>query len=265
MSEFASGAGRAVCYCGDERVPNTGRTDRPARSPSCQPPASTRYIFPEVAGSVGSVTCPGADPYPRIHTSVGSGCRSGRPKNIRILRIRMRIRNTGTFTSFFKDKKWKKLQKIVEIKVFLTIFCLMMEGSGAGSILVTNGSGCGSGRPENIRIRIPNTGRGAGPAFVGECRIGSCPALGLRILTVCLCLIALIFLNVCVSLPYLRKKYSILDPHRSGSYNLQCLNKDSDLVFNHARSKDSTSMHSLLFFSKNIFLPIWIKFCKFYT
>ncbi len=38
-------------------------------------------------------------------------------------------------------------------------FCLMMERSGAGSgtVLVTNGSGCGSGRPKNIRIRIPNT------------------------------------------------------------------------------------------------------------
>jgi hypothetical protein len=31
----------------------------------------------------------------------------------------------------------------------------MKEGSGAGSVLVTNGSGCGSGRPKNIRI--PNT------------------------------------------------------------------------------------------------------------
>jgi hypothetical protein len=27
-----------------------------------------------------------------------------------------------------------------------------MEGSGAGSVLVTNGSGCGSVRPKNIRI-----------------------------------------------------------------------------------------------------------------
>jgi hypothetical protein len=33
-----------------------------------------------------------------------SGCGSERPKNIQI-RIRMRIRNYGTFTSFFKDKK----------------------------------------------------------------------------------------------------------------------------------------------------------------
>ncbi len=31
-----------------------------------------------------------------------------------------------------------------------------MEGSG--SVLVTNGSGCGSGRPKNIRIRIHKTG-----------------------------------------------------------------------------------------------------------
>jgi hypothetical protein len=62
----------------------------------------------------------------------------GRPKNIRIW-IRMRIRNTGTLTC----------QKTVEIKVFLIFFCLMMEGSGAGSVLVTYGSG----RSENIRIR----------------------------------------------------------------------------------------------------------------
>ncbi len=34
----------------------------------------------------------------------------------------------------------------------------MMKGSGAGYVLVTNGSGCGSGRPKNIRIRIHNTG-----------------------------------------------------------------------------------------------------------
>jgi hypothetical protein len=34
----------------------------------------------------------------------GSGCGSGRPKNIRI-RMGIKIRNTGTFTSFFKDKK----------------------------------------------------------------------------------------------------------------------------------------------------------------
>ncbi len=33
----------------------------------------------------------------------------------------------------------------------------MMEGSGAGSVLVTHGSGCGSGRAKNIRIRIRNT------------------------------------------------------------------------------------------------------------
>jgi hypothetical protein len=44
-------------------------------------------------------------------------------QNIRILRIRMRIRNTGTFTSFFKDQKSKRTYKTVEIKVFV-IFLL---------------------------------------------------------------------------------------------------------------------------------------------
>jgi hypothetical protein len=33
----------------------------------------------------------------------------------------------------------------------------MVERTGAGSVLVTNGSGCGSGRPKNIRILIPKT------------------------------------------------------------------------------------------------------------
>jgi hypothetical protein len=54
------------------------------------------------------------------------------------LRIRMRIWNTGT------------------IYIILHRFCLIMEGSGygsgAGTVLVTNGSGCGSGRPKNIRM-----------------------------------------------------------------------------------------------------------------
>jgi hypothetical protein len=34
----------------------------------------------------------------------------------------------------------------------------MMEGSGSGSVLVTNESVCGSRRPRNIRIRIHNNG-----------------------------------------------------------------------------------------------------------
>ncbi len=36
----------------------------------------------------------------------------------------------GTFTSFFKDNKSKRSHKTVEIKVFLTFFCSMVEGSG---------------------------------------------------------------------------------------------------------------------------------------
>ncbi len=40
-----------------------------------------------------------------------SGCGSGRPKNIWKVRNRMRIRNTGIFTSFFKDKSHKEVTK----------------------------------------------------------------------------------------------------------------------------------------------------------
>jgi hypothetical protein len=79
----------------------------------------------------------------------GSGCGSGRPKNIR-------IRITGTITSFFKENDViKKLQNRRNQG-----FLLVMEESRNGSVLVTNGSGYGSWRPKNIRIlriRIPNT------------------------------------------------------------------------------------------------------------
>ncbi len=51
------------------------------------------------------------------------------------------------FTSFFKDKKksWKKSQNSRN-QGFSYYFCLMIEGSGSGSIPHTNGSG--SGRPK---------------------------------------------------------------------------------------------------------------------
>ncbi len=66
----------------------------------------------------------------------------------------------------FKDKKSKRSHKAVGIKVFLTFFCLVIEGSSSGSrsILMTDGSGSGSRRPKNIwirliRIRIRNTAK----------------------------------------------------------------------------------------------------------
>ncbi len=76
----------------------------------------------------------------------GSGCGSGRPKNIRILGIRMRIRNTATFTPFFKGKKVIKKSQNSRNQGFSYYLCLMIEGSG-----------CRSVRPKNIRIRIRNT------------------------------------------------------------------------------------------------------------
>jgi hypothetical protein len=39
---------------------------------------------------------------------------------------------------------------------FSFYFCLMTEGSRAETVPATNGSGCGSRRPKNIRIRIRN-------------------------------------------------------------------------------------------------------------
>jgi hypothetical protein len=64
----------------------------------------------------------------------------------------------GTFTSFLKDKKSKRSQKTLGIKVFLLF--LLDERSGSKSKPRNNGSG--SGRPKNmwirwIRIRIRNT------------------------------------------------------------------------------------------------------------
>ncbi len=46
-----------------------------------------------------------------------------------------------------------------------------------GSVLVTDGSGCGSGRPENIRIlrikiRIHNTGRNKAITMCADSRLG---------------------------------------------------------------------------------------------
>jgi hypothetical protein len=54
-----------------------------------------------------------------------------------------------------------KSQKESQNQAFSYYFCMIAEGSGSGSIPLTNGSG--SGRPQNmwirwIRIRIRNTG-----------------------------------------------------------------------------------------------------------
>jgi hypothetical protein len=88
----------------------------------------------------------------------GSGCGSGRPKNIWILEIR--TRNTGTFTVHHssKMKSHEENHKNSTNQGFSYYFCLMMGGSG--SVLVTYGSG----KPKNkqilrVRIRIRNTDR----------------------------------------------------------------------------------------------------------
>ncbi len=65
---------------------------------------------------------------------------SGMPiHNIRNLRIR--IRNTSEKSLKVQNRRNQR---------FSSCFCLMMEGSGAGSLLMTSGSGCGSGCPKTF-------------------------------------------------------------------------------------------------------------------
>ncbi len=49
-----------------------------------------------------------------------------------------------------KIKKVIKQSQNSRNEGFSDYFFLMMEGYAAGSVLVTSGSGCGSGRPKNI-------------------------------------------------------------------------------------------------------------------
>ncbi len=79
--------------------------------------------------------------------SNGSGCGSGRPKN-----IRMWIRNT--------DKKSQRSHKTVKIKVFLTIFAWWWKDPEPDPYLLLTDPDADPGGPRNIRIlwiRIHNT------------------------------------------------------------------------------------------------------------
>jgi hypothetical protein len=62
------------------------------------------------------------------------------------------------FTSFFKEKKSKRVRKKKSRNQgFSYNFCLMIEGSGSGagsgSVPLTSGSGSGFRRPKNMWIR----------------------------------------------------------------------------------------------------------------
>ncbi len=59
---------------------------------------------------------------------------------------------------YSKIKKVIKKSQNSRNEGFSSCFCLMMEGSRSGSVPLTNGSG--SRRPENLQIRIRNTGFG---------------------------------------------------------------------------------------------------------
>ncbi len=101
------------------------------------------------------------DPYPAIFVI---DLQDGNKKLIFFSKFFCLLLFESTFTSFFRDKKSKRSQNAVGIKVFLTIFCMMIEGSGSvsGSTPPTNRSR--SRRPKThtvlirrIWIRILNT------------------------------------------------------------------------------------------------------------
>jgi hypothetical protein len=76
-----------------------------------------------------------------------------------------------TFTFFSKIKSQKESQNGWN-QGFSYYFCMMIEGSGSGSIPLTNGSKSGSRRPKNIwiriRIRIRNRDTDFSPILVGR-------------------------------------------------------------------------------------------------
>jgi hypothetical protein len=114
--------------------------------------------------SFQNISCLTLDSWVPVRISVGDPCHFGprirtsdlrirmqireAPKNIQILWIR--IRNTGTFTLFFNDKKSSiRYVQNSRNQDFSYYFCLMIVGSaaGSGSVPHTNGAGYGSRRP----------------------------------------------------------------------------------------------------------------------
>jgi hypothetical protein len=51
-----------------------------------------------------------------------------------------------------KIKSYKKKSQNSRKQGFSSVFCLLMEGSGSGTVQINYGSGCGSRRPKNIRL-----------------------------------------------------------------------------------------------------------------
>ncbi len=86
-----------------------------------------------------------SDPQPQCCRSVPRTKGSGRPKNI----------GSGTLVHLHHSSKIKSQKEVTRQQKsrFFYYFCLMMEGFGVGSVPLTNGSGGGSGRPKNKRIR----------------------------------------------------------------------------------------------------------------
>jgi hypothetical protein len=80
------------------------------------------------------------------------------------------------FFVIFKDKKSKRSHKTVEIKIFLYYFCLMIEGSGSGSIPLTNGSDPDPGGIKTYGSDGSELGSGS-PTLSGEYSAGAHPPM----------------------------------------------------------------------------------------
>ncbi len=98
------------------------------------------------------------DPYPRIRILLFSPVTfKTATKKIKFFLLLPTFLK-GHFHRFSKIKSHKEVTKqYCRNQGFFLFFCWMIEEAGSGCVPLTNGSG--SVRPENIRIRICNTGR----------------------------------------------------------------------------------------------------------
>ncbi len=101
-----------------------------------------------ILGSVPLTNRSNADPgIPKTYGSYRSGSGSRGGFGTRVLHLHN--------SSKIKKNLKEVTKQYCRNQGFSYYFCLMMEesGAGSGSVLVTNGYGCGYGRPKNIRIR----------------------------------------------------------------------------------------------------------------
>ncbi len=124
----------------------------------CKTPAECREIF-FLCSKIFSVADPwhfGVDPDPEIHASRLMDPDLDADPAFFIIHLQDANKVFLQITFFkvhFSKIKSKKKSQHSRNQGFSYYFCLMIEGYGAGSIPLTNGSGSGSRRPKNMWIR----------------------------------------------------------------------------------------------------------------